>query len=340
MSLRLTVLNEDKAGEPREAVYDQEVVSIGRDAKNTVRLADATEAISRFHAQILRRGETFVVVDLHSRNFTYLNGKRLTGGEEAEVRSGDSIRLCDVEIRVVFEKGVSPGIDSPAVAGGNGEPAGTVAPTAALDEAGRTVDAQVRPENELLPAVVDLLLDLLAKLSKAYREFRSEFVGETIVRSSKTLSAQFCSEDDLRRFIASPCRDRAEARERVELIRTIAEEIMLHQLSLLDGYKESVAQGTMKLLERLDPAALQLRLDGKKSPEGSLKIPRRGLSVGKHQKFVQAIAEIHRELAEEDQATIECKVFRPAFIRGYTKRMNAFRNRELESRRRRVERSG
>lgn len=340
MSVRLTVLSEDKKIEPRELVFDEDMISIGRDVKNMLWLADPSEAISRFHAQILRRGESYAVVDLHSRNATFVNGKQIAGGEEAEVRSGDTIRLCGVEIRVQVEEGPPSGIGSPPATGGIFTPSEGIAPTAVLDESAPIGPTQFRPEDVLIPAVTDLLLDLLAKLSKAYREFRSEFVGETIVRSSKTLSAQFCSEDDLRRFIASPCRDRAEAIERAELIRTITEEIMLHQLSLLDGYKESVAQGTRKLLERLDPAALQLRLDGKKSPEGSLKIPRRGLSVGKHMKFVQAIAEIHRELTEEDQATIECKYFRPAFIRGYTKRMNAFRSKELESRRRRVERSG
>ena len=64
------------------------VVSIGREAGNTVQLDD--HEISRRHAEIHRVGDAFVVGDLGSSNGTYVNERRV---ERAELSNGDRIRL-------------------------------------------------------------------------------------------------------------------------------------------------------------------------------------------------------------------------------------------------------
>ena len=64
------------------------VVSIGREAGNTVQLDD--HEISRRHAEIRRVGDAFVVGDLGSSNGTYVNERRV---ERAELSNGDRIRL-------------------------------------------------------------------------------------------------------------------------------------------------------------------------------------------------------------------------------------------------------
>ena len=61
---------------------------IGRDPCNHLIIADAF--VSSRHARIERRGETFVIRDLQSRNGTYLNGSRVT---EAVLALGDRLRF-------------------------------------------------------------------------------------------------------------------------------------------------------------------------------------------------------------------------------------------------------
>ena len=60
-------------------------------------ILDST-GVSRKHAEIRRAGDRFTLVDLHSRNFTILNGHKLDPDEAPPVlSSNDRIKICDVE---------------------------------------------------------------------------------------------------------------------------------------------------------------------------------------------------------------------------------------------------
>jgi signal transduction histidine kinase len=67
---------------------DRDVVHIGRDPSNLVCLADPQ--VSRQHAQIVRRGEGLQVIDLESRNGTFLNGTQIGA---ARVAPGDILHV-------------------------------------------------------------------------------------------------------------------------------------------------------------------------------------------------------------------------------------------------------
>ena len=67
---------------------DREVVNIGRDEASTVWLSDPQ--VSRQHAQLARRGETYHLIDLESRNGTLVNGKRVAA---CRLLPGDVIRM-------------------------------------------------------------------------------------------------------------------------------------------------------------------------------------------------------------------------------------------------------
>ncbi len=64
------------------------IVSLGRDAGNTIQLHD-TE-VSRRHAEIRATGEKYSVVDLGSSNGTFLNGRKI---QEHELNSGDQVQI-------------------------------------------------------------------------------------------------------------------------------------------------------------------------------------------------------------------------------------------------------
>jgi len=78
------------AGPDRGRVFelDRDVVLLGRDESSPVWLTDPQ--VSRHHAQMVRRGDTYQVVDLESRNGTMVNGKRV---EACRLSPGDVIRI-------------------------------------------------------------------------------------------------------------------------------------------------------------------------------------------------------------------------------------------------------
>jgi len=67
---------------------DEPVVSIGRDESSHVCLADMR--VSRNHAQVVRRADEHQIVDLESRNGTFVNGTRIGAGR---LKVGDVIQV-------------------------------------------------------------------------------------------------------------------------------------------------------------------------------------------------------------------------------------------------------
>ncbi|MFO0949299.1 MAG: ATP-binding protein [Planctomycetota bacterium] len=98
----LTVIQGPDRG--RRFELDDKVPTIGRDAKNSIRLHDSE--ISRQHAEFRQTDNGFIVRDLNSSNGTYLNGERI---EYGAVKTGDRIRVGRTEL--IFTA------DSPQVTG-------------------------------------------------------------------------------------------------------------------------------------------------------------------------------------------------------------------------------
>lgn len=53
--------------------------------------------ISRTHVNIVCRGGAYFIVDNNSTNFTFVNGNKITPGQEVRLNSGDKIKLADEE---------------------------------------------------------------------------------------------------------------------------------------------------------------------------------------------------------------------------------------------------
>ena len=73
---------------------DRPVCSIGRGEQSDVRLRD--ESVSSAHATLLRKGDTWYVVDLRSVNGTYVDGYGVAG--ERELHTGATLRVGAVEM--------------------------------------------------------------------------------------------------------------------------------------------------------------------------------------------------------------------------------------------------
>src|SRR5882762_7938139 len=64
---------------------------VGRQHDSTICLSG--NAVSRHHAQILRRGDDYYIEDLGSSNGTYLNGKRLVPHAPASFYDEDRLQI-------------------------------------------------------------------------------------------------------------------------------------------------------------------------------------------------------------------------------------------------------
>jgi hypothetical protein len=65
-------------------------------------LGAANQGISRKHALLRLDGNTLFIRDLHSTNYTYVEGKRLRGDEQLALKSGDRIQMGNLLFIVYF----------------------------------------------------------------------------------------------------------------------------------------------------------------------------------------------------------------------------------------------
>jgi pSer/pThr/pTyr-binding forkhead associated (FHA) protein len=70
----------------RSFEVDEEAIFIGRAPDNEIHIND--KSVSRKHLKIVKRAEKYYVTDLGSRNGTFIDGMRISGGKEYEVKEG------------------------------------------------------------------------------------------------------------------------------------------------------------------------------------------------------------------------------------------------------------
>jgi len=107
MRIRLTLGRTESSDPPNTYVFDQEVVLIGRAGDNDLALDDPDSVVSKRHAKVRVAAGSITVEDLGSKNFTFVNGRRLPAGAPKPVAPGDRIEIGG------FSLGVEPE-DAPA----------------------------------------------------------------------------------------------------------------------------------------------------------------------------------------------------------------------------------
>lgn len=86
---------EKTENEAVECEYDQEVVRIGRQDSNEVQLEDPRRIVSGKHAEIRKKDDQFVLIDIGSKNGTRLNGELLISGKEYPLGAEAQIAIGD-----------------------------------------------------------------------------------------------------------------------------------------------------------------------------------------------------------------------------------------------------
>jgi serine phosphatase RsbU (regulator of sigma subunit) len=75
---------------------DKPICRIGRSSRNAIHIPDGT--VSKEHAEIVRRGERYYIIDLGSRNGTRVNGA--PAREAIALAAGDRVEIGHVQLRI------------------------------------------------------------------------------------------------------------------------------------------------------------------------------------------------------------------------------------------------
>lgn len=97
--------------EPLEIEIKSGLITLGRAPDNAVALVSDSN-VSRYHAEIERRGDNFYLVDLNSRNGTFVNDEPIEG--ERRLQEGDKISLGgdDSIVEILFDRQIEAGAES------------------------------------------------------------------------------------------------------------------------------------------------------------------------------------------------------------------------------------
>ena len=96
--VQITLANEINAEQTQTLVFTQKEISIGRATTSDIPLP--LQSISRQHARIVERDESFYIEDLHSVSGTFVNGRRLDATHPCLLNPGDEVRMYPYVMRV------------------------------------------------------------------------------------------------------------------------------------------------------------------------------------------------------------------------------------------------
>jgi len=369
MPVRLSVVNEDAEHDAASTHRFSEVpITVGRREDNHLTLADPKRIVSGRHAVIRRRNGTYCLVDQESKNFTYVEDRRLPAGEPHELDDGEVFRVGDFRITFHGWEEESPTGDNESAA--SVPETAPPEPTAALKDALETLVAAHRALpaereharqaalNEVVdspavrtslrralsalddppsapaddpgpsapsgrdengpstPSVTDLLAEAVAVMVRIPWRFRHEFIGQTMRRDPEMAFLYRGKGRALREALEEASLSEDTRRRRLEAVREAAEALVRHQIAMLEGYRAGVEAGTERLLTDLDPDAHRREASGE-HPLGDY-LPALGTGA-----VLERVQEAWEEIRRADAATVERRVFRPAFTKAYLARMTA-----------------
>lgn len=76
---------------------------IGKNRQLVDAVLDFNRMISRVHCKIIKKGNSFYLLDMQSANGTYINGRRLMGNQIYQIKHGDMVRLANSDFQVIIE---------------------------------------------------------------------------------------------------------------------------------------------------------------------------------------------------------------------------------------------
>lgn len=87
----------------RRALINKNRFIIGKDENNADFCISDNPTISRQHAVIVKENDNYFIIDGGSKNFSYINGKKLLSEEKAKLNNMDKIKLSNEEFVFIIE---------------------------------------------------------------------------------------------------------------------------------------------------------------------------------------------------------------------------------------------
>lgn len=81
-------------------VVNRPEFTFGKERRRVDYCVADNNSVSRVHAKVVNRGGQIFLVDLNATNGTFVNGNKLSGGQEMPLNSGDRFKLADEEFQV------------------------------------------------------------------------------------------------------------------------------------------------------------------------------------------------------------------------------------------------
>ena len=72
---------------------------IGKERRRVDYCVSDNNSVSRIHAKLVNRNGQLILIDMNATNGTFVNGTRLTAGQEVRLSSGDKFKLADEEFQ-------------------------------------------------------------------------------------------------------------------------------------------------------------------------------------------------------------------------------------------------
>ena len=123
LTLTVTSFNGKPPAQPASTTFDTSGGTIGRAESNQLVLEDAERTVSRVHAQIVWRDDTYRLIDRGS-NPALVNGTPLEPGQEVILRDADQVQIGGYVLRCAVEEAdpatwqnLARSTDSPALPG-------------------------------------------------------------------------------------------------------------------------------------------------------------------------------------------------------------------------------
>lgn len=162
----------------------------------------------------------------------------------------------------------------------------------------------------------DVLLEAFATLIQGFLQFRQEFFGVTIYHTLPVGSLK-----ELKEYLFTPDISTEDEKKRLTLLKEETQKLLSHQIGLLEGYRSSITDGSKSLLQSLDPVIIEKELEAKNAKAGGINIAK-VLPFSQKAKVLDLIKENYSKYMN-DIYHVEKKYFRPAFMKGYQKRISA-----------------
>lgn len=100
LTLRITAVNA-----PSSTMFEvnKPEYILGKDPSSVDGVIDYNRAVSRVHCKLVAYGDRYKIVDLQSKNGTYVNGMRVKPEQDCLLNNNDTIRLADSDFKITYE---------------------------------------------------------------------------------------------------------------------------------------------------------------------------------------------------------------------------------------------